>query len=218
MLPSHAEPTLSTPTASTPSSPAGIPLSSVLPVMVIAILSMWATHCAPEASSDHKSTPEVSSDHEFAPMSPEVSAKVVEPPMEAASIHELTATSVHGSAPEIMSDHESAPVTPEVAAPVAEPPMGAASSYELSAHHVTAKEANHELSALLWMLFVPLWVSLLLSAPPAPPWLPALPAPPWLQAPQNLPWWTSPPGFHCLPQLHGPGPPVFHCLLPFHGP
>ncbi|KAL0173564.1 hypothetical protein M9458_029532, partial [Cirrhinus mrigala] len=74
-----------------------------------------------------------------------------------------------------------------------------------------------------WMLLVPLWVSLLLSAPP---WLPALPAPPWLQAPQNPTWWTSapvlhgpgPPGFHCLPLLHGPGPPVFHGLLLFQGP
>ncbi|KAL0173582.1 hypothetical protein M9458_029550, partial [Cirrhinus mrigala] len=60
-----------------------------------------------------------------------------------------------------------------------------------------------------WMLLVPLWVSLLLSAPQ---WLPALPAPPWLQAPQNPTWWTS------APVLHGPGPPVFHGLLLFQGP
>ncbi|KAL0173137.1 hypothetical protein M9458_033448, partial [Cirrhinus mrigala] len=96
-LPSHAEPTLPShmSTASTPSRPAGIPLSTVLPVMAVAILSVWATHCAPEASSDHKSAPEassdhesapeVSSDHEFAQMPPEVSAKAV-------STHELTAT------------------------------------------------------------------------------------------------------------------------------
>ncbi|KAL0158886.1 hypothetical protein M9458_046962, partial [Cirrhinus mrigala] len=173
-LPSHAEPMLSNPTASTPSSLAGIPLSSVLPVMAIAILSVWATHCTPEASSDNESGPEASSVHEsvpeaspvdkFAPMPLEVLAYAVEPPKEAASIHELTATSDHESAPEIPSDHESAPVPPEVAAPAAEPPKGAESSYELSAHHVTAKEAYHELSALLWMSFVPLWVYLLLSA------------------------------------------------------
>ncbi|KAL0151738.1 hypothetical protein M9458_052964, partial [Cirrhinus mrigala] len=244
-LPSHSEPTLSNLTTSTPSSPAGIPLSTVLPVIAIAILSVWATHCTPEASSDHESAPKASSDcksapeassdhksapvassdnksvleaspvHEFAPMPPEVSAYAVEPPKEAVSIHELTA----------MSDHESVPMPLEVAAPAAEPPKGAASSYELSAHHVTAKEAYHELSArhvtakkakkvvhelsvLQWMLFVPLWVSLLLSALPAqsappwlpglpaqsaPPWLPALPAPPWVQAPPNQTWWTSAP-------------------------
>ncbi|KAL0199357.1 hypothetical protein M9458_007897 [Cirrhinus mrigala] len=109
MLPSHAEPTLPShmSTASTPSRQAGIPLSTVLPVMAVAILSVWATHCAPEASSVQ----------EFAPMPPEVSASAVDPPKEAASTHELTAT----------SDHESAPVPPEVVAPAAEPPMGAAS-------------------------------------------------------------------------------------------
>ncbi|KAI2665136.1 Stonustoxin subunit alpha [Labeo rohita] len=83
--------------------------------MAIAILSMWATHHTPEASSDHESAPEASSDHESAPEAssvhesvPEVLAYTVDPPKEAASIHELTATSVHESAPEILSDHESA--------------------------------------------------------------------------------------------------------------
>ncbi|KAL0154332.1 hypothetical protein M9458_050362, partial [Cirrhinus mrigala] len=201
-LPSHAEPTLSNPTACTPSSPAGIPLSSVLPVMAITILSVWATHCAPEASSDHKSVLKASPVHEFVPVPPEVSMYALEPPKEGASIHELTASYVHKSAPEVSSVHESVPgaslvtesvpMPPEVAASTAEPPQGAASSYELSAHHVTAKEAYHELSAchvtakeakeivhelsaLLWMSFVPLWVSLLLSALSA---LPALSAPP----------------------------------------
>ncbi|KAL0150890.1 hypothetical protein M9458_053809, partial [Cirrhinus mrigala] len=171
-FPSHAVLTLSNLTASTPSSPAGIPLSSVLPVMAVAILSVWSTHCTPESSSDHKSAPEASSDHKsvlgaspvhkFVPVPPEVSAYAVEPPKEGASIHELTVSSVHESTPEISSDHESAPVPPEVAAPAAEPPK--ASSYELSAHHVTAKEAYHELSALLWMSFVPL-VPLSATAP-----------------------------------------------------
>ncbi|KAL0189694.1 hypothetical protein M9458_016793, partial [Cirrhinus mrigala] len=136
-IPSHAEPTLPShkSTASTPSRPAGIPLSTVLPVMAVAILSVWATHCCPEASSDHESAPEPSSDHgsvpeaflanEFAPIPPEVSACTVELPKEVASMNELTAT----------SDHEFAPVPPEVSAKAVEPPTEAASSYELSAHH-----------------------------------------------------------------------------------
>ncbi|KAI2646213.1 U1 small nuclear ribonucleoprotein C [Labeo rohita] len=211
-------------TVSTPSRSAGIPLSTVLPGMAVAILSMWATHCAPEASSDHESAPEASTVHEFAPISPEVSAYAVEPPKEVASFHELTVLSAHESTPEISFDHESAPVPPEVAAPAAEPPKGAASSYELSAHHVTAKEAyhklsacpvtameatyefsahhvkakevNHKLSALLWMSFAPLWVSLLLSALSAPPWLPALPA---LPALPWLPALSAPPWLPALP-------------------
>ncbi|KAL0150688.1 hypothetical protein M9458_053992 [Cirrhinus mrigala] len=144
---------------------------------------------APEISSVHESVPEASSVYEFAPMPPEVSAYTVEPPKEAASILELTVLSIH-------DPHK----CPKVAAPAAEPPKGVASTYEHSAHHVTAKEANHELSALLWMSFVPLWVSLL-PALPAPPWLPAPPAPPWLQASQNLTWWTSTSVFHCQPLL-----------------
>ncbi|KAL0148325.1 hypothetical protein M9458_056387, partial [Cirrhinus mrigala] len=98
------------PTASTPSSPAGIPLFTVLPITAVAILSVWAAHCTPESSSVHESAPEASSDHksvleaspgdEFAPTPPEVSVYAVEPPKEAVSIHELTAMSVHQSAPE----------------------------------------------------------------------------------------------------------------------
>ncbi|KAI2645220.1 Streptococcal surface protein A [Labeo rohita] len=131
---SHAEPTLPShmPTASTPSSPAGIPLSTVLPVIAVAILSVWATHCTPESLSVHESAPEslfvresvpeASHVHEFAPVPPE-------------------------STPEISSDHKSAPVPPEVATPAAEPPKRAPTSYELSAHPVTTMEANHEFSA-----------------------------------------------------------------------
>ncbi|KAL0146498.1 hypothetical protein M9458_058129 [Cirrhinus mrigala] len=50
-LPSHAVLTLSNLTASTLSSPAGIQLSTVLPVMAVAILSVWSTRCTPESSS-----------------------------------------------------------------------------------------------------------------------------------------------------------------------
>ncbi|KAL0173901.1 hypothetical protein M9458_029869, partial [Cirrhinus mrigala] len=63
----HAVLTLSNLTASTPSSLAGIPLSTVLPVMAVAILSVWATHCTPESLSVHESAPVASSDHKSAP-------------------------------------------------------------------------------------------------------------------------------------------------------
>ncbi|KAI2646045.1 hypothetical protein H4Q32_026857 [Labeo rohita] len=94
-----------------------------------AILSVWATHCAPEASSVHKSAPEASSVHEsapeassvpeFAPIPPEVSAKAVEPPTKAASSYELSSHHV----------------------------MAKEANHELSACHVTAKEAYHEPTA-----------------------------------------------------------------------
>ncbi|KAL0195221.1 hypothetical protein M9458_008793, partial [Cirrhinus mrigala] len=148
----------------------------------------------------------------------------VEPPKEAASIHELTAMSVHQSAPEILSDHESPPMPSEVVAPAAEPPKGAASSHELSARHVMAKEANHELSALLWMLSAPVC-----SACPAMAACSVCTACPAMAAysarPTIAPCSTCSamvPGSSesnmCLPQLHGPGPPVFHCLPLLHGP
>ncbi|KAL0151201.1 hypothetical protein M9458_053392 [Cirrhinus mrigala] len=57
-LPSHTDPTLPNHmlTASTASSPAGIPLSTVLPVMAaVTILNVWATHCTSESSSVHES-------------------------------------------------------------------------------------------------------------------------------------------------------------------
>ncbi|KAL0177568.1 hypothetical protein M9458_026462, partial [Cirrhinus mrigala] len=165
------------------------------------------------------------------------------------------ASSVHESVPEASPIQEFAPMPPEVAAPAAEPPKEAVSSYALSAHvtakeayheltacHVTAKEAkeakeNYELSALLWMSFVPLWISLLLSALPAlsvPPWLPvlpALPAPPWLPALPAPPWLPALPVPPWLPALPAPPwlqaplnqtwwtiAPVLHCLPLLHGP
>ncbi|KAL0148828.1 hypothetical protein M9458_055837 [Cirrhinus mrigala] len=98
-LPSHMS------TASTPSRSAGIPLSTVLPVLAVAILSVWATHCAPEASSDHESAPEASPDHESAP----------------------EASSVHRSVPEAFPAHEFVPIPPEVSACTVEPPKEVAS-------------------------------------------------------------------------------------------
>ncbi|KAI2657266.1 hypothetical protein H4Q32_030264 [Labeo rohita] len=178
-LPSHAEPALPSHMSapSTPSRPAGIPLSTVLPVMAVAILSVWATHCAPEASSVLESAPEASSVHKSAPEA----SSVHESAPEASSVHKSApeASSVHGSVPESFpahefapiplevsacsveppkevastheltatSNHESVPMPPEVVAPATEPSMGAASNYELSARHVTVKKANHELSA-----------------------------------------------------------------------
>ncbi len=47
-----------------------VPLTSVLPVMAVANLCVWAAHCTPEASSIHKSAPEP----------PEVAASAPEPP------------------------------------------------------------------------------------------------------------------------------------------
>ncbi|KAI2664196.1 Rho-related GTP-binding protein RhoF [Labeo rohita] len=108
-----------------------LPPAAALPLMAVAIWCVWAAHCAPEASSVHKSAPEVSSVHESAP---EVSS-VHESAPEVLSVHESApeASSVHKSAPEVLSVHESAPVPPEVAAPAAEPPKGAAFTYKLSA-------------------------------------------------------------------------------------
>ncbi|KAI2646940.1 hypothetical protein H4Q32_027962 [Labeo rohita] len=169
-LPSHAEPTFPNhkSTASTPSRPTDIPLSTVLPVMAIAIFSVWAAHCAPEASSAHEYAPEASSVHESAP---EASSVHEFTPIlqRRASIYELTATSAQESAPippevsvyaveppkevapiyelTATSAQESAPMPPEVSAPAVDPPMGAASSHELPVRHATVKRTNHELSA-----------------------------------------------------------------------
>ncbi|KAI2645301.1 Mucin-19 [Labeo rohita] len=233
-LPSHAEPTLPSHTeptlpshVSTVSTPSRLlePLSTVLPVMAVAILSVGVSSCCKSSKGGgYKLT--AKSDHESAPMPLEVAAPAAELPMGAASFYELSAHHVTAKK----------------------------AYHELSACHITAKEANHEPYALLWMSLVPLWVSLLLSAlpalpvtpwllalpappwlpalpaQPALPWLPALPASPWLpvamaacspcstMAPLNQTWWTSAPRFHCLPLFHGPGPPRFHCLPQLHSP
>ncbi|KAL0177491.1 hypothetical protein M9458_026385, partial [Cirrhinus mrigala] len=105
--------------------PAGLPLSTALPVMAIAILSVWATHCTLEALSVHESVPEASPFHKFAPVPPEVVSPAAEPPEEAASTAEPT----------------------EVAASAAEPPKGVVPVHELTASSVMAKEAIHELTA-----------------------------------------------------------------------
>ncbi|KAI2654776.1 Spermatogenesis-associated protein 21 [Labeo rohita] len=90
------------PVVSTHSSP--VPLSTALPMMAVAILSVWAAHCGPEASSVHVCAPEAFPVHEFAPLPPEVAAPTEEPPEVAtltaeppkgvAPIHELTACPV----------------------------------------------------------------------------------------------------------------------------
>ncbi|KAL0152507.1 hypothetical protein M9458_052230 [Cirrhinus mrigala] len=144
MLPSHAERTFPSQKsiASTPLRSTDTPLSTVLPVMAIAIFSVWAAHCAPEASSVYK----------FTPIPPEVSAPAVEPPKEVASIYELTATSAH--------KHSACHVTAKKA------------YHKLSTCHATTKEIVSENTALLWMSLVPLWISLLLPALPALQWPP----------------------------------------------
>ncbi len=57
-----------------------VPMNSVLPVMAVAILCVWAAHCTPEAFHVHESAPESSPVHESAPEPPEVAASAAEPP------------------------------------------------------------------------------------------------------------------------------------------
>lgn len=54
------------PRASVQAIPEVVPLSSVLPVMAVALLSVWAAHCTTGVSSGHKSAPETLSAHECA--------------------------------------------------------------------------------------------------------------------------------------------------------
>ncbi len=112
--------TLSSLTASTHSSPVGIPLSTVLPVMAVAILSVWAAHCTPEASPVHEYPPEASPVHESAP----------------------EASPVHESASEASSVHESVSVPLEVPTSAAEPSKAVAPTHELTVCPVTTKKKN----------------------------------------------------------------------------
>ncbi len=140
-----------------------VPLTSVLPVMAVAILSVWAAHCtleaspvhesAPEASPVRESAPKASPNHETTPVPPEVAASAAEPPEESASTAE----------------------PPEVAAFAAEPPEVVVPTFALNVCHVTATEAVHELTACP------------VTATEAAHELPALPAPPWLPALSVLP-------------------------------
>ncbi len=61
-----------------------LPPSAALPVMAVAILSVWAAHCAPEVSTVHEPASEDSPVHEFTPVLPEVAASAAEPPEVAA--------------------------------------------------------------------------------------------------------------------------------------
>ncbi|KAI2665184.1 Protein PHOX3 [Labeo rohita] len=113
--------------ASTHSSLAGIPMSTVLPVMAVAILSVWAAHCTPEVSPVHESAPEASAVLESTQepvkvlestlVPPEVAASAAEPPEVVASTREFCLV------------------------------MAKKAIHEISACPVTAKEAVHELSA-----------------------------------------------------------------------
>ncbi|KAL0146560.1 hypothetical protein M9458_058191 [Cirrhinus mrigala] len=152
-LPSHAEPTFPShkSIASTPSRSTDTPLSTVLPVMAIAIFSVWAAHCAPRASSVHESASEASSIHESGPEASSVcesgpeASSVHESAPEAPSIHEsaLEALPDCESAPEASSDHTSAseasvvheftPIPPEVSAQAVDLPKEVAPIYELPA-------------------------------------------------------------------------------------
>ncbi len=50
------------------------PLTSVLPVMAVTIFSVWAAHCAPEASPVHESAPKASPVHVSTPVPPDLAA------------------------------------------------------------------------------------------------------------------------------------------------
>ncbi len=69
-----------------------VPLSSVIPVMAVAILCVWATYCS--VTQVHESAPEASLVNESAAEPPEVAASAAEPPVVAASAHELSACPV----------------------------------------------------------------------------------------------------------------------------
>ncbi len=105
-----------------------LPSSAALLVMAVTFLSVWAAHCAPEASPIHES----------APVSPEVVASAAEPPEEVASTTEP---------PEVVAltfELTLCPVTAKEA------------GHELTVCYVTATEAIHELSALPWLPAPPL--------------------------------------------------------------
>ncbi len=121
----------SIPVTSALSSPAileVLPLSAALPVMAVAILSVWAAHCTPKASSVHVSPP----------VPPEVAASAAETPEEAAPTAEP---------PEVEA---SAAEPPEVVAPTHElivcPVTAKEAVPELTVCPVMATEAIHELT------------------------------------------------------------------------
>ncbi len=68
-----------------------VPPSAALPVMAVAILSVWAAHCTPEACPVHESALESSPVHESAPKASPVHVSTPVPPEVAASAAELTA-------------------------------------------------------------------------------------------------------------------------------
>ncbi len=68
-----------------------VPPSAALPVMAVAILSVWAAHCTPEASPVHESALESSPVHESAPKASPFHVSTPVPPEVAASAAELTA-------------------------------------------------------------------------------------------------------------------------------
>ncbi|KAI2654770.1 Arginine-glutamic acid dipeptide repeats protein [Labeo rohita] len=176
-----------------------LPPSAALPLMTVAILSMWATHCTPEASPVH----------EFAPVPPKMAAPTVEPPEEAASTAELP--------------KGVAPIHELTACPV----MAMKAIHELTACSVLVKWSVHILALpvppwlpapldQMWWSPALLFHSLPLLHGPGPPvllplfhglGLPLLhgPGPPLLHS-LDLPLLHSP----GQPLPHGPGPPLHH--------
>ncbi len=158
-----------------------VPLTSVLPVMAVAILSVWAVHCTPEASLVHESAPKASPVHVSTPVPPEVAASAAEPPEEVASTAEPPEVAASAAEPpevgllnslSVMSRPQKPFMNSESA--LSQPKR---SVHELRVCPVTAKEAVHELRVCPDMAAVNLSV-FSVSVPPDPPW--------WIPA---VMWW-----------------------------
>lgn len=148
-----------------------VPLSFVLPVMAVAILCVWVTHCSvpapvreptPKPPPAIESTPVLESASEPAP-APEVAAPDAEPQETSMSAPELSDCPV--TAKEDACELSESPVMAMEAVP------------ELSDCLVMAMKAVREFSPCL-VAVAETAVDLSVPVPPDPPWSPAQSAPP----------------------------------------
>ncbi len=173
-----------------------VPLTSVLPVMAVAILCVWAAHRTPEASSVQESAPEPPEVAASTAEPPEVAASAAEPPNVMAPTNELMVCPVTATeaVPELTVMATKAVLELTVCPVTAVPEltvMAMKAIPELTVCPVTVTEAVPEFTAT--------------EAPalPAPPLPPALPAPPWPPVLPAPPW--------------PPAPPLLQVLFPFTG-
>ncbi|XP_042590949.1 vegetative cell wall protein gp1-like [Cyprinus carpio] len=179
-----------------PSAPAvteAVPLSTVLPVMVVAIWYVWAAYCppastesVPEPSPALESVPEPSPALESTPVPSSWPGVPFPVPMTLVSPPFPEVVDCTAEPPKVAA---SALAPPELAASAAKPSEEAASDFELSACSAMAKEAVYELSACpvlatkavdnLSVLFF------FFPVQPYPPW--------WFPAPSAPPRWSSAP-------------------------